>query len=97
MVTSCGFLVLSMTAVAVRVSGYADYVPRAVAEFLDYFVGPGAAVWWMTLGSAFQAFPTDVPGYVVVCSANTVVWVMVCAICVAAGRAAVRAARRLRR
>ncbi len=86
-----------MTAVAVRVSGYPDYVPRAAAGFLDVFVEPGAAVWWVTLGHAFQAFPTDMPGYVVVCSANTVVWVIVCAICMAAGRAAVRAGRRLRR
>ena len=86
-----------MTAVAVRVSGYPDYVPRALAGFLDFFVEPGAAVWWVTLGHAFQAFPTDMPGYVVASLANTVIWVMVCAICTAAGRAVVRLAGRPRR
>ena len=94
---SVGLLVLSITAVAVRVSGYPDSVPRAVAGFLDFFVEPGAAVWWVTRGHAFQAFPTGMPGYVVVVSSNTVMWVMLCAICVAGGRAAVRAGLRLRR
>jgi hypothetical protein len=94
---SVGILVLSITAVAVRVCGYPDSVPRAVAGSLDAFVEPGAAVWWVTLGHAFQAFPTALPGYVVVASSNTVMWVMLCAICMAAGRAAIRAGLRLRR
>jgi len=90
---SFGVLVLSVIAVWVRVASYPEYVPRGVAKALDYFVEPGATVWWLTIGKAFQAFPSDFPGYVVVSLANTAVWAGVGAIVSMAGRVAVRAAR----
>jgi hypothetical protein len=83
---SLGALALSAIAVWVRVASYPEYVPRAVATALDYFVEPGAAVWWLTIGKAFQAFPSDLPGYVVVSLANTAVWAAALALVVMAGR-----------
>jgi hypothetical protein len=93
---SFGLLVLSVIAIGVRVAGYPQLVPRAIASTLDYFIEPGAAVWWMTIGKAFQAFPSDLAGYVVVSVANTALWTTACAIFIAVGRVAVLAARRLR-
>ena len=93
---SFGLLVLSVIAIGVRVAGYPQFVPRAIASTLDYFIEPGAAVWWMTIGKAFQAFPSDLAGYVVVSVANMALWTTACTICIAVGRVAVRAARRLR-
>ena len=90
---SLGLLLLSVVAIGVRVAGYPEYVPRAIAAALDFFIEPGAAVWWMTIGKAFQAFPTDLVGYGVVSVANTVMWTMACAIVTAVGRVAVRAVR----
>lgn len=92
---SFGLLVLSVIAVGVRVAGYPEFVPRAIARGLDYFIEPGAAVWWITIGKAFQAFPTDLAGYVVVSVSNTAVWTTACAIFAAIGRVGIRAARRL--
>lgn len=89
-----GLLLLSVIAIAVRVAGYPQYVPHAIAGALDFFIEPGAAVWWMTIGKAFQAFPTDLVGYVVTSVANTAIWTMACAIFTAVGRVAVRAVRR---
>jgi hypothetical protein len=93
---SFGFLVLSVSAIGVRVAGYPECVPRAIAGALDYFIEPGAAVWWMTIGKVFQAFPSDLAGYVVASVANTALWTTACAIFTAVGRVAIRAVRRLR-
>jgi hypothetical protein len=93
---SFGLLVLSVIAIGVRAAGYPEYVPRAIAGALDCFIEPGAAVWWMTIGKAFQAFPSDLAGYAVVLVANTALWTAACAIFTAIGRAAVRTVRRLR-
>jgi hypothetical protein len=90
---SFGFLIVSVVAIAVRVAGYPAYVPRAIASILDYFIEPGAAVWWMTIGKAFQAFPSDLLGYVVLSVANTAFWTTACALVTAVGRVAIRAAR----
>jgi hypothetical protein len=95
MALSFGVLALSVIAVWVRVASYPGYVPPAVASALDYFVEPGAAVWWLTIGKVFQAFPSDFPGYVVVSVANTAVWATAGAIVMMVGRVVVRAARRL--
>jgi hypothetical protein len=81
-----GVLALSVIAVWVRVASYPEYVPRAIARALDYFVEPGSAVWWLTIGKAFQAFPSDFPGYAVVSLANTAVWAAAGAIVVMVGR-----------
>ena len=94
---ACGLLLLSVIAIAVRVAGYPASVPRAIVRALGYFIEPGAAVWWMTIGKAFQAFPTDLAGYVVTSVANTVLWTAACAIFAAVGRVAVRAVRREKR
>ena len=91
---SLGVLALSVVAIWVRAASYPEQVPRYVARALDWFVEPGAAVWWLTTGKAFQAFPSDFPGYVVVAVVNTVVWAAVGAIVMTVGRGAVRAARR---
>ena len=85
---------LSVIAVWVRVASYPEDVPTAIAKTLDYFVEPGAAVWWVTTGKVFQAFPSDFPGYVVVSVANTAVWATAGAIAMMVGRIVVRAARR---
>jgi hypothetical protein len=71
---SLGLLVLSVIAVCVRVAGYPEYVPRAIASALDYFIEPGAVVWWMTMGKVFQGFPSNLAGYIVVSVGNTAVW-----------------------
>ena len=91
---SFGVLVLSVIAVWVRVAAYPEYVPHAIARALDYFIEPGAAVWWVTIGKVFQAFPSDFPGYAVVSVANTVVWAAAGAIVMMVGKVAVRVARR---
>ena len=52
-------LVLSVIAVWVRVAAYREYVPHAIARALDFFIEPGAAVWCVTIGKVFQAFPSD--------------------------------------
>ena len=91
-----GLLIVSVVAIGVRVAGYPEYVPGAVARTLEYFIEPGAAVWWMTIGKAFQAFPSDPMGYVVVSVANTAIWTTACVLVTAVGRVGVRAARRLR-
>ena len=52
---SFGVLVLSVIAVWVRVASYPEFVPPAIARALDYFIEPGAAVWWLTMGKVFQA------------------------------------------
>jgi hypothetical protein len=88
-------LVLSAIAVWVRAASYPEYVPRAVARALDWFIEPGAAVWWMTIGKVFQAFPSDFPGYVVVSLSNTAAWIAVGAIVMLIGKVGLRAARRL--
>ena len=90
---SLGLLILSAVAIGVRVAGYPEYVPRAIASTLDYFIEPGAAVWWMTIGKVFQAFPSDLMGYAVVSIANTAVWTTACALVTAVCRVGVRAAR----
>ena len=94
MTLSLGLLALSVIAVWVRVASYPEYVPPHVARALDYFIEPGAAVWWVTTGKVFQAFPSDSPGYVVVSVANTAVWATAGGIAMMVGRVVVRAARR---
>jgi hypothetical protein len=92
---SFGVLVLSAIAVWVHVASYPEHVPRSIARALDYFIEPGAAVWWLTIGKAFQAFPSDVPGYVVVSVGNTAVWMTAAAIVLMVARVGVRVAHRL--
>jgi hypothetical protein len=91
---SSGVLVMSVIAVWVRVAAYPEYVPPAIARALDYLIEPGAAVWWVTIGKVFQAFPSDFPGYAVVSVANTVVWATAGAIVMMVAKIAVRVARR---
>jgi hypothetical protein len=91
---SSGVLVMSVIAVWVRVAAYPEYVPPAIARALDYFIEPGAAVWWVTIGKVFQAFPSDFPGYAVVSVANMVVWATAGAIVMMVAKIAVRVARR---
>ena len=88
---SFGLLIVSVIAIGVHVAGYPEYVPRAIANTLDYFIEPGAAVWWMTIGKAFQAFPSDLTGYLVVSIGNTAIWTAACALVTAVGRFGVRA------
>jgi hypothetical protein len=92
---SSGLLVLSMIAIGVRVAGYPEYVPRAIAGFLDDFVEPGSALWWMTTGGVFQAFPSDAAGYAVVSIGNTAAWMVAWAVCASLVRLVARAARQL--
>jgi hypothetical protein len=92
---SFGLLILSVIAVGVRVAGYPEYVPRVIVTAVDYFIEPGAAVWWMTIGKVFQAFPSDCVGYGMVSVANTVVWTTACVIVTTVGRVGVRTVRRL--
>jgi hypothetical protein len=91
MTLSLGVLALSVIAVWVRVASYPEYVPPPVARALDYFIEPGAAIWWVTAGKVFQAFPSDFPGYVVVSVANTAFWTTASAIVMMIVRVVVRA------
>jgi hypothetical protein len=91
-----GLLVLSIVALGVRVTGYREPVPLVSATFFDDFLEPGTAVWWMTIGKVFQAFPSDFTGYVVVSVANAALWTLACWLVAAIGKLAVRASRRLR-
>ena len=91
-----GFFVASAAAVTVRALSYPEYVPRPAVDILEPFVEPGLAIWWLTIGKAFQAFPSDGAGRAVAVLGNTAFWVAVCAIGVALWRAGVGFARRLR-
>ena len=67
-------LASSACAVAVRVAGYPDYVPRLAARLLDGFVEPGVTVWWFGPGTLFVEFPHTTAGYATVTVGNTLFW-----------------------
>ena len=50
-------LALSCAAVAIRVYGYPGFLPWSAAQAFDWFVEPGSAVWWLTMGGVFEVFP----------------------------------------
>jgi hypothetical protein len=91
-----GFFVMSVAAIAVRALNYPGYVPRPIVHVLEPFVEPGMAIWWLTIGKAFQAFPSDWAGRAVAALSNTAFWLLVCAIGAALWRGGLRAVRRLR-
>jgi hypothetical protein len=82
-------LALSACAVAVRVAGYPDYVPRLAAHLLDAFVEPGVTIWWFGPGTLFVEFPHTTAGYATVSIGNTLFW-MACLWAAAALLAAIR-------
>jgi len=96
LILAFAFFVTSVAAIAVRAAQYPDYVPRSIVEVLEYFIEPGLAIWWLTIGKAFQAFPSDWEGRTAAIVANTAFWTLVCALCLLLWRGAVRTVRRLR-
>ncbi|HEY3067153.1 MAG TPA: hypothetical protein VGL09_15275 [Methylomirabilota bacterium] len=96
LVLSSAFFVMSVAAVALRVAQYPEYVPRPIVDVLEPFLEPGLTIWWLTIGKAFQAFPSDGVGRAVAVLGNTAFWVFVGAIVAAIGRTGVRLARRRR-
>jgi hypothetical protein len=97
LVAFLGLLALSTTAVGVREAGYPEGVPWMLAQALDRFAEPGVAVWWLTMGGVFQAFPSTVAGYFLVILANTMLWLVVAATLVSVARMVRRSFLRLPR
>ncbi len=88
---------LSGAAVAIRIYGYPDFVPWNVAQAFDGFIEPGSAVWWLTMGGVFQAFPSNAAGYFVVIAGNTLLWLFAAVILVATFGVVRRVIGRVRR
>ncbi len=74
------FALLSVAAVADRVSGFEGHIPRPITKALAWFIEPGVTVWWFTLGTVFQSFPDDFLGYAVTVGANVVLWLLLVAL-----------------
>lgn len=87
--TAC-LAAVSAASTAVRASVNQEVIPGWLANLLGDFVEPGAAVWWLSLGGAFQAFPDGGEGYAVVVAANTAFWLLVAAIVAPLARLAYR-------
>lgn len=81
---------LSATGIAMRALGYPSSIPRFIVESLEAMIEPGLAVWWFTLGGAFQAFPDGATGYALVVAANVVFWLLVVAVLAGVARAVLR-------
>src|SRR3977135_4498537 len=89
-------LVASVCAVAVRAAGYPESVPGAVAGFLDWFVDPGVALWWLTTPNLFMSFSSSPLGYAIVTFGNTALWMIAAAIGVYVCKVSYRGLQRLR-
>lgn len=74
LIVAIGLLAASVAAACVRAYRYPAFVPRIVAHTLDQFIEPGLALWWLTLGGAFQSFPANWTGYCVTVLGNTMLW-----------------------
>jgi hypothetical protein len=66
----------SVGGVLIRALGYPEGVPQVLTRLLTSFIEPGLAVWWFTLGGAFQSFPSSAPGYAVTIAANVAFWLL---------------------
>ncbi len=82
--------IASAAGIIIRAAGYPPAVPEVIRQVLTAFIEPGLAIWWLTAGGVFQAFPSDATGYVIAAIGNIGFW------CIGLGLVAV-VVRRLRR
>jgi hypothetical protein len=72
--------------IVIRATGYPAPIPQAITWALTAFVEPGLAIWWLTVGGAFQGFPSDGSGYLVAAGGNIAFWLLVAALATALAR-----------
>jgi hypothetical protein len=68
------FAALSVAAVADRAAGSHGFIPWPIENALAWFIEPGLAVWWFTLGGVFQSFPYTLSGYAMTVGGNVAFW-----------------------
>jgi hypothetical protein len=70
----------------IRGTGYPAAIPQAIQWTLNGFVEPGLAIWWFTMGGAFQGGPTNGADYVITVIANIAIWLVIAVLAIGLAR-----------